>query len=71
MRYKRKGKIGDIYVCIGEKDGDSRGDMFVFLSDWLSWLAITRSREPRRSRYTTEASAIVKRGRKVRSLKTT
>lgn len=33
MRYKRKGKIGDIYVCIGEKDGDSRGEMFVFLSD--------------------------------------
>lgn len=55
MRYKRKGKIGDIYICIGEKDGDSRGEMF----------------EPRRNRYTTEASTIVKRGRKARSLKTT
>lgn len=33
MRYKGKGKIGDIYMCIGEKDGDSRGEMFVFPSD--------------------------------------
>lgn len=33
MRYKKKGKIGDIYMYIGEKDGDSRGEMFVFPSD--------------------------------------